>query len=435
MGNKYKILVYAYDVFGYLISSSSRKANNYIIHYDTFDESKDFNLYDIVILQHGAFFQKNRHGQDLIRRNELIQRGKEVMRLIQAGKTLCFLYHHIPERVPIGRDVWGRPRSHYDLNKCFLSINMLDRYLQVSLEYHENEIPIHKTHRSEFTEFIDKYGVGFNSFVFPPDNSSAFDVISVSPTKNPTAFAYRFSTGATIMFLPCYVARKDEDVTTNLFSVLAEAIVTYLQRTKIEAPKWVGEFVFTDEEPLRREFQVVQKRVKDLNKELSRFDEFKKILYLHDYELEKQVPIFLDSIGILTRRQERFIEDFWILENNREVAICECKGLKKNLTRGRLAQLEHHRGEYSLRDDFPAVMFVNIFLGATSLKQKQRQIERKEITKAVNDHLLIIRTIDLVFAYDQISRGLLTAKRLLTLLKTEVGWLEVTRDRYLVHKS
>ena len=129
------------------------------------------------------------------------------------------------------------------------------------------------------------------------------------------------------------------------------------------------------------------------------------------------------------------LEFYLTLRNNREVAICECKALKKNLTRGELAKLEHHRGEHNLPDDFPAVMIVNIFLSATSLKQKQRQIERKEITKAVHDHLVIIRTIDLVFAYDQISRGLLTTQRLLTLLKTEVGWLEITRDRYLVHKS
>lgn len=435
MGNKYKILVYAYDVFGYLIPSSSRKADNYAIHYGTFNESKDFNLYDIVILQHGVFFQKDRQGQDLIRRNELIQREKEVMRLIQAGKTLCFLYHHIPQRVSSARDAWGKPYSYYDLKKCFLSISILNRYLQVSLKHYEHEVPIHKIHRSEFAKFIDKYGVSFNGFVFPEEKSAAFDIISVSPTKDPTAFAYRFPTDAIVMFVPCYVARKDEDITANLFNILTEAIVTYLQRTKIEAPKWVGEFVFTDEEPLRREFQVAQKRVKDLNEKLSKFDESKKILYLHDYELEKQVPIFLDSIGILTRREERFIEDFWILENNREVAICECKALKKNLTRGLLAKLEHHRGEYGFSDDFPAVMIVNTFLSATSLKQKQRQIENKEIIKAVNDHLLIIRTIDLVFAYDQISRGLLNTQKLLVLLKKEVGWLEITRDKWLVHKS
>ena len=180
---------------------------------------------------------------------------------------------------------------------------------------------------------------------------------------------------------------------------------------------------------------MAQKRVKDLNEELSKFDEFKKILYLGDYELEKQVPIFLDSIGILTRREERFIEDFWILESDRKLAICECKGLKKNLTRGLLAKLEHHRGEYGLPDDFPAVMIVNTFLSAISLKQKRRQIEKKEITKAMNDHLLIIRTIDLVFAYDQILRGSLTTQELLTLLKTEVGWLEITRDKWSMHKS
>lgn len=434
MKNKYKILIYAYDIFGYPIQSSSQRRGSYIIQYDTFDECKDFNSHDIVILQHGIFFQKDSQGRDLIRRDELIQREKEIMSLIRKGKTFCFLYDSIPAHVPIaGRP--GRVPAYYDLTNCFLSVNILNRSLKVSLGYCEHEIPTHKTLRSEFTKFIDKYGVCFNTFSFPGRNTGAFDIISVSPAGDPTAFAYRFATGATAMFVPCYVVRKDQDVTADLFNTLAEAIVTYLQRTKTEAPTWTGEFVFTDEKPLRQELEVAQERVKGLNEDLSKFDKFKKILYLHDYELEKEVPIFLDSIGISTRREERFIEDFWILENNREVAICECKALKKNLTRGRLAQLEHHRGEYSLRDDFPAVMFVNIFLSATSLEQKQRQIERKEITKAMNDHLLIIRTIDLVFAYDQISRGLLTTQKLLTLLKTEVGWLEITRDRYLVHKS
>jgi len=80
-------------------------------------------------------------------------------------------------------------------------------------------------------------------------------------------------------------------------------------------------------------------------------------------------------------------------------------------------------------------MFANTFLNAISLKQKQKQIERKEIIKAVNDHILILRTIDLVLAYDQISRGLLTTQKFLTLLKTEVGWLEITHDECLPHKS
>lgn len=435
MKNKYKILVYAYDIFGYPVQSSSQRRGSYIIHYDTFDECKDFNSYDIVILQHGTFFQRDKQGKDLIETGELIQREKEITRLIQRGNTLSFLYHRIPAGVPIRPRSPSTPPSYYDLNKCFLSIKILNRHLQVSLKYHEHDIHIHKTHRSEFTKFIDKYGVCSNTFVFPETKSGAFDIISVSPAGDPTAFAYRSDTGGTVMFVPCYFWRKDEGVTSDLFNTLAEAIVTYLQRTKTEAPTWIGEFVFTDEEPLRQELQVAQKRVKGLNEDLSKFDKFKKVLYLHDYELEKEVPNFLESMGISTRREERFIEDFWILENNRKVAICECKALKKNLTRGALAKLEHHRGEYGLPDDFPAVMFVNTFLSATSLKQKQRQIERKEITKAMNDHILILRTIDLVFAHEQRSRGLLTTQKLLTLLKTEVGWLEITHDKCLVHKS
>ncbi|GAH06438.1 unnamed protein product, partial [marine sediment metagenome] len=126
MGNKYKIIVYAYDIFEYEIPSFSQKTDNYIIYYDTFDESKDFNSYDIVILQHGIFFQKDSQGRDLIRRDELIQREKEIMSLIRKGKTFCFLYDSIPAHVPIaGRP--GRVPAYYDLTQCFLSVNILNR--------------------------------------------------------------------------------------------------------------------------------------------------------------------------------------------------------------------------------------------------------------------------------------------------------------------
>ena len=143
---------------------------------------------------------------------------------------------------------------------------------------------------------------------------------------------------------------------------------------------------------------------------------------------------FFSRIGINTKKDEIYEEDFWIIEHNKETLIIEVKGLDKNLKRQHISQLDEHRAAREKPDDFPALLIVNSFNRARSLKEKDRNISTNEIKKAVRTNILILRTLDLCSAYYLMERKELDPKELLKIIKTERGWLNVTASGLEVKK-
>jgi len=135
-------------------------------------------------------------------------------------------------------------------------------------------------------------------------------------------------------------------------------------------------------------------------------------------------------VGIKTKRDEIYEEDFWITERNRETVIVEAKGLDKNLKRPHISKLDEHRGAREKPDEFPALLVVNSFNNAKSLQEKNKNISTNEIKKAVRTNVLLLRTIDLCNAYTLMEKKVLTPSQLLTSIKKETGWLKVTASGY-----
>ncbi|NIQ05191.1 MAG: hypothetical protein GWO20_05545 [Candidatus Korarchaeota archaeon] len=125
-------------------------------------------------------------------------------------------------------------------------------------------------------------------------------------------------------------------------------------------------------------------------------------------------------MGIETKRDEIFEEDFWIKEKDEEKVIVEVKGLDKNVTRLHITKLDEHRIAREKPDEFPAVLIVNTFNRADSLEEKDKAISPNEIRKAVKTNILLIRTLDLCNYYYLIQKENFTSTQLHDLFKTEL---------------
>ena len=131
------------------------------------------------------------------------------------------------------------------------------------------------------------------------------------------------------------------------------------------------------------------------------------------------------------------MEDFWILDDKgKEVAICEVKGLSKNVKREYITALVQHREQRDLADDFPSILFVNTFAASESVEEKDGQrIGKWECQKAIKDHVLIIRTLDLVRLLNLVWQKRLDTAKIRELLLNEIGWLRVTEQGYEIFKD
>jgi len=158
----------------------------------------------------------------------------------------------------------------------------------------------------------------------------------------------------------------------------------------------------------------------------------KDILFLRDTPLELRVPQWIrENLRLPTRSTgDNNKEDFWILnDDGDDVVIGEVKGLTGNARREHVHALVMHRAAQNKPDDFPALLVVNTFAEARTIKDKiEQRIAPDVCASAVKSSVLIVRTVDLLFLADQWEREIISAAALGDMLVGHGGWLRVTRD-------
>lgn len=211
---------------------------------------------------------------------------------------------------------------------------------------------------------------------------------------------------------------------------LTRGILAHSQRVKHpSAAPIVKSFQFAKEKTLIAELDKLKKKITDTEEQIKAYDEKKDILFLRNDPLADRLAEWLTNYMVIaTRRQEEYIEDFWLLdENGNDVAICEAKGVNTNVKREHITALVLHREERDLPDDFPSILIMNTFANATTIKQKDRQgVGRIERGRATRNNVLIVRTLDLVRLLDLLEQGRLEQTEVRALLLNETGWLKAS---------
>lgn len=342
-----------------------------------------------------------------VRVNEAARREREVFNALEMGNIVCvtFLYDDLVtrlfDRIGAKMSVWAKPR--------------VDLVVK----------------RSEFSTLLKKFGSAM--FYFSGDFD---DVICETENKAIVGFAKKVEKGA-VIFLPCYVLRRqffDGTLLNEFTRVLLDGLRTYIPRIQYKPPPWIDSFRFPNETTILSEKEELQREIEGKNLSLEKYLRLKEILWFRDNDLVNSVVSFFNGIGIKTKMDESYREDFWIVEQDKETIIVEVKGLDKNLKRNHISQLDGHRGAREKPDDFPALLVVNSFSKAKSLKDKDVNISTNEIKKAVRTNVLILRTIDLRNAYSLMEENKITSSQLLKLIKNETGWLKISASGYDIKK-
>lgn len=343
------------------------------------------------------------------RETEAVKREREIFNALESGKTVCitFLLDELAVRVleRIGKDFEGWEKARVDF----------------------------VIKRSEFSAFLKNFGSAYCGFYSKP----FYDVICETENEMVVGFTEKVGKG-TLIFLPCHVLTKyftDWYFIKEFLPVLLDGLRTYLPRIQYKPPNWIDSYKFPNEAIISSKKEKLEREIETVKDSLDGYLRLKEILWFRNNELVNSVMKFFNEMGIQTKRDEIYEEDFWIMEQNKETVIVEVKGLDKNLKRPHISKLDEHRGAREKPDDFPALLVVNSFNNATSLKEKDVSISANEIKKAVRTNVLILRTLDLCNAYSSIERKEFSLETLLKLIKSESGWLNITTSGYRVKKE
>lgn len=401
------------------------------IHYLRLDDEPTLGDFDISILDYQAFnYPAGYGGSGLwgVKKDAHNRRQQEIIYALRRGRTICFLFHDVPvpELSTSESDMnWANWRLH---RETFIGFYFLSHF-KLKIKHSGMRLPLMTARRTEFRQFVERYGATYNVFETFGE-IEGLDRLCESG-EHLTGFSVPGLRGR-LIFLPCYNPQVSPKQIYQLFADLAESIIAYLSRVRAESPDWLGEFYFSKEQPIAQEITTLAESLAQARKRKEPYEERKTILFLHDYELEPAVPQFLRFLGLQVERDEKYEEDFWILEEDQRVVIGETKSYNHNLKRGGIFNLYNHREAYELPKDFPALLVANTFVTAKSLQDKLHPIEPSERREAARNNILIMRTLDMAYIFDLVDRGELTRETFLDVLLTQNGWLRVTSKGYKV---
>jgi hypothetical protein len=206
-----------------------------------------------------------------------------------------------------------------------------------------------------------------------------------------------------------------------------------------EYPSYLDDLVLDNEPELRRELESLAARRLEVETALEAARQTKRILFLSEKPLEVEVVKFLaDQLGIPARHAGGNDEDFWLIDTGgEEWCIGEVGSFASgSVDRQKVGRLDDHRKSAGKPDDFPALLVANTVHRRQSLAERDEPIAPNVRARAADDHVLIVRTLDLIRLKQLDLQGKPATDSLLDAVRAGGGWFEVQADLSLmVHVS
>jgi hypothetical protein len=183
------------------------------------------------------------------------------------------------------------------------------------------------------------------------------------------------------------------------------------------------------------ETQILE-RITELEAEIGRLKDgieegrkAKQILFLSGGALRDELTRFFTlGLEMPTGASETSKEGFWIIAE----AVGEewCYGEARdsangNVTREMLARVMLNRGDAGKGDDFPALLVVNTYYEKQDLAQRDQPIPPDVCKRAAEDHILVVRALDLVRIRQKEQSGFAGKSDFLEALRMGGGWFEM----------
>ena len=351
---------------------------------------------------------------------DLDLRERELISAIQQEKFVLFLLQDLPRYLGV-REV----RPYTDLFRRIAD--------KLKLEWHslDQPSPMVESSVSEFTDYIRRFGTGYLTLCCEKNDTDHWKTLGSAGSR---AFGLAFA--GKLFFLPSAVPQSLGKVLEIVTSALA-GVLAYRQRMSTSMPAWVNDFAFTRENGLKGELADLQQQVLKLEGEIDGYGRWKGALCLQsDPLVEIVVQILERAFGVKLTVDEKYIEDAVLLDGGGTTqAVFEIKGVKGNFTRANVNQVDSHRERLKLPSTTPGVLIMNTMMSAGTLAEKDEVPHPDIIKKAVVDHVLLIRTLDLLRYAEGVENGSLPKEGLLQTILTESGWLKVEESKAQVVKA
>jgi len=397
---------------------------DYLGYPDGYDRISQLTDYTLVVVDYDAFGQAR---SDTKKDQEVFD--KLLLNALDSGTAVCFVYYD--EQTPAFDKTAYRlgnmhPNDVKQLTKQQVGFRWLRKASDIATVSGDDPIHSAKCHKTEFEPYFRRWGSG--KIAFKEIKKDQFDDVIVSINDLVTGFAL-IRRRARIVYLPLQRDYSRIEDLREAVTTFVDCMLNYLSKAQASIPSWADAPVFPAERTLAADLRRLQTEMEDVRKQLEPYQSAKALLFKSDYDLEIQVPEFMQShIGISVRRNETYKEDFWILdEENNDFAIVEVKSVTKGFKKSAIYSAINHRESNNLEESFPALLLVNTFLQAGSFAEKDRPIEQEFWELATKNNILIIRVLDLVRLWAALREHVISQDQIIELF-TSSGWLEVADD-------
>jgi hypothetical protein len=427
------VFAYGFDQAGFTTTHGPISINSSVsVQFVDFYSSINLNEADGVIVPQGIF-EKIETRTDLfsglfgektfvlVDKSLLLERERQVFNLLRDGKWICFLVGEITDQIAQG--LHSEPISDTDLCKRILNAFMIDRRRRYRLE-----IPLElKVRDEEFEPYMSHYGRPTTVFELPQDLPTERHAIAWLGNG-----VVGMEIDAQLFFLPFESTRRTLEVATHILTLLTPAINQYRRDRIIAVPDWVDEFHFKPEEPLYLEINDLLGKLNRLESELASLKDYKAILASSGIYLRNKLVALFESVFDLKvqciDREERFLV---VKDDDSPVALVESEGIQGGVQTASIERLARARRQHGLRDLFPAALLINNDMAVTNVGERSAtSIGSDVLQAAVQQNVLIMRTIDLLFLLNHLEKSPNKKGRMLHLLTSGSGWLKASTGSY-----
>lgn len=366
--------------------------------------SQSFSGFDFLIYFSGAFRFEYERGafRQLVLIDasaEAIRREKEIRVALEAGKIVCFI---------------GSDSNDYVISRILNSIKAYSKCISTDQSICSNLI----VKRSEFKPFLSN--VGATRIFF--DEHYLDDIICTTDFGLVLGFSKSIGKGM-VLFIPCIFGSTERNYIVENFEKLVNGLISFSAKKIFETPSYLENIKFKNEEiALSKIIELTEKEIKPLKEKVAFYTRLKRILWLGDNTLVEATCAFLENMGFKTKIIDIGEEDFWLLEDGKEIAIVEVKGLNNNLKREDLTKADEHR-EARHVPHLTSLLIANTFMTAQSIDRKKEAFPANVIEKAIQLNMIITRTLDLFNIYNYMEQNNLTYNWLLDFINGKKGWL------------
>lgn len=404
--NKLKVMVFGFNFNKQIILNNTELSFVDNLH------AQNLSGFDFLIYLPEVFpFKYEGHimGQHLVEAPaEAIRREKEIRIALEQGKIVCFI---------------GYDACDYVISGVLDSSKIYERYIHDNRAICSNVI----VKRSEFKPFLATVGASRIYF----DKNTIDDIICTTDYDLVLGFSKNVGKGK-VLFIPCTFGSRQLTYLVDNLEKLVNGLISFTAKKNLEAPSYVDKYQFKNElNTALRIKEITEKEIMPLQAKVAFYAQLKRILWLGDNKLVEATCNFFENLGLKTKIDEIGEEDFWLLTDEKEIAIVEVKGLNNNLSREDIAKADTHR-EARQVPDLTGLLIANTFMTAQSIDRKNEAFSTNVIEKAVLSNMIITRTLDLCNVYDYLEQNKLTYKSLLEAIIGKKGWLTIENNRITV---